>query len=176
MYSLAVLLPNFETVRCSMSSSNCCFLTHIKFSQDTGKVVWYSHLFKNFPVYFDPHSQRLSHHQWSRSRCLLEFLCFTYDPMNVGNLISDSSAFSKSSLYIWKFWVHILLKASLKDFEHNPTSTWNEQYCMLVWIFFVIALLCDWNENFFQSCGYCWVFQICWHTECSTFTASSFRI
>ena len=147
MYSLAVLLPNFETVRCSMSSSNCCFLTHIKFSQDTGKVVWYSHLFKNYPVCFDPHSQRLSHHQWSRSRCLLEFLCFTYDPMNVGNLISGSSAFSKSSLYICKFLVHILLKSNLKDFEHYLAIMWNESSCTVVWTFFGIALPWDWNEN-----------------------------
>ena len=52
-----------------MSSSNYCFLTCIQVSQEAGKVVWYSHLFKNFPVYCDPHSQRLSHSQWSRSRC-----------------------------------------------------------------------------------------------------------
>ena len=52
----------------------------------------------------------------------LEFPCFLYDPVNVGNLISGSSAFSKPSLYIWKFLVHILLKPSLKDFEHNLAS------------------------------------------------------
>ena len=52
----------------------------------------------------------------------LEFPCFLYDPTNVGNLISGSSAFSKSSLYIWKFSVHVLLKPSLKDFEHYHAS------------------------------------------------------
>ena len=52
----------------------------------------------------------------------LEFSCFLYDPTNVGNLISGSSAFSKSSLYIWKFLVHILLKPNLKDFEHYFAS------------------------------------------------------
>ena len=52
----------------------------------------------------------------------LEFSCFLYDPTNVGNLISGSSAFSKSSLYIWKFLVQVLLKRSLKDFEHNLAS------------------------------------------------------
>jgi len=52
----------------------------------------------------------------------LEFPCFLYDPMNVGNLISSSSAFSKPSLYIWKFLIQVLLKPSLKDFEHNITS------------------------------------------------------
>ena len=145
---------------------------------------------------------------------LKEFSCFFYDPMDVDNLISCSSAFSKSSLYIWKFLVRVLLKPSLKDFEHNfakmwpvfvaqpcPTlydwwiaahqaplsmwfsrqeywsglpftspgdlpdpgiearspalkadslpTMWNEHSCMVVWIFFGIALLWDWNENTF---------------------------
>ena len=56
----------------------------------------------------------------------LEFSCFFYDPMNVGNLISDSSAFYKSSLNIWKFSVHILLKPGLKNFEHYFVSVWDE--------------------------------------------------
>ena len=73
--------------------------------------------------------------------------------------------------------VHILLKSSLKDFEYNLSSMWNECSCMVVWTFFGIAFLRDWTEtDFCQSCAYCWVFQICWHIECSTFTASSFRI
>ena len=62
----------------------------------------------------------------------LEFLCFLYDPTNVGNLISGSSAFSKLSLYIWEFSIHILLKSRLKDFEHNLTSMQNEHNCMIV--------------------------------------------
>ena len=66
----------------------------------------------------------------------LEFPCFLYDPANVGNSISGSSAFSKPSLYIWKFSVQMLLKPSLKDFEHNLTSMWNECSCSTVWIFF----------------------------------------
>ena len=74
--------------------------------------------------------------------------------MNVGNLICGTSAFSKSSLYIWKFLVHILLKPSLEDFEHNLTSMWNEHNCKVVCIFFGIALLWDWNEN--------WPFPILW--------------
>ena len=82
---------------------------------------------------------------------LLEFPCFIYNLMDVGNLISGSSAFYKSSLHIWKFSVHILLKPSLKDFEHNLTSTWNEHNCTIVWTFFGIALLWDWNENTFSS-------------------------
>ena len=59
----------------------------------------------------------------------LEFSCFFNDPIDVGNLISGSSAFSKSSLYIWKFSVHIVMKSSLEDFEHVITSMWNELNC-----------------------------------------------
>ena len=77
----------------------------------------------------------------------LEFSCFFYDPMDVGNLISDSSAFSKSSLYICKCSVHVLLKPSLEDFEHDLASMTNECNCVVVCTFFGIALLWDWNEN-----------------------------
>ena len=73
--------------------------------------------------------------------------CFFYDPTDDGNLISGSSTFSKSSLYIWKFSVHVLLEPSLKDFEHGLASMWNEYNCAVVWAFFGIALLWDWNEN-----------------------------
>ena len=81
----------------------------------------------------------------------LEFSSFFYDPSDVDNLISVSSAFSKSSLYIWQFSVHILLKPHLEDFEYYYTVLWNE--CMVVWAFFGIALLWDCNENwpFHQS-------------------------
>ena len=106
----------------------------------------------------------------------LEFSCFFDDPVDVVNLISGSFAFSKTSLNIWKFTVHVLLKPGLENFEHYFTSGWDEYNCVVVWAFFGIAFLWDWNENCGQSCGHCWVFQICWHTECSTFTASSFRI
>ena len=75
----------------------------------------------------------------------LKFSCFFYDPMDVGNSISGSSAFSKSSLYVWKFSVHILLKPSLEDFEHDLGSLWNECNGAVVWIFFGIVLLWDWN-------------------------------
>ena len=73
----------------------------------------------------------------------LEFPCFLYDPTNVGNLISGSSAFSKSNLYIWKFSVHVLLKPSLKDFEHDHASVWNEYNCTVVLTFFGIVFLWD---------------------------------
>ena len=68
-----------------------------------------------------------------------------------------------------KFSVHVLMKSSLKDFEHYLASMWNEWNCTVVWTLFSIALLWDWiwkkKLNFFQSCGHCWVFQICWHIE-----------
>ena len=80
--------------------------------------------------------------------------CFFYDPVDVGSLISGSSAFSKSSLNIWKFMVHILLKPGLENFEHYFTSVWDECNCAVVWTFFGIAFLWDWNEN--------WPFPVLW--------------
>ena len=106
----------------------------------------------------------------------LEFPCF-YDPMYTGNLVSGSSAFSKSSLYIWKFLVHILLKCSLKEIEHYLASMGNEHHIMVVCIIFDIAFLWHWNENwFFQFCGHCSVFPVFWYINCSNLTTSSFRI
>ena len=103
-------------------------------------------------------------------------LCLFYDPMDAGNLISGSYAFSKSSLYICKFLVHILLKPSL-DFEHDLASMSNEWNCVKVWTVFGIVLFgIGMKTDLFQSCGHCWILQICWHIECSTFTASYFRI
>ena len=77
----------------------------------------------------------------------LELSCFFDDPVKVGNLISGSSAFSKTSLNIWKFSVHVLLKLGLENFEHYFTSMWDECNCVVVWAFFGIAFLWDWNEN-----------------------------
>ena len=96
--------------------------------------------------------------------------------MNVGNLISGSSAFSKTSLNIWKFTVHVLLKAGLENFEHYFTSMQDECNCAEVWAFFGIAFLWDWRKTDLPSCGHCWVFQICWYIEFSSFTESCFRI
>ena len=76
-----------------------------------------------------------------------ELSCFFKYPTDVGNLISGSSAFSKSNLNIWKFTVHILLKPSLKNVERYFTSVWGECNCAVVWAFFGIAFLWDWNEN-----------------------------
>ena len=77
----------------------------------------------------------------------LEFSCFFYDPVDVGNLISGSSAFSKTNLNNWKFTFHVLLKPDLENFEHFSASVWDECSCALVWTFFGIACLWDRNEN-----------------------------
>ena len=115
MYSFTSL----ESICCSKSSSNFYFLTCIQVSQETGKVVCYSHLFKNFPQLVVIHIVKgFSVVNEAEVDNFLEFPWFLYDPRDVGNLTSGSSAFSKSSLYIWKFSVHIPLKSSLKDFEH----------------------------------------------------------
>ena len=106
----------------------------------------------------------------------MELSCFCDDPTDVGNLISGSSAFSESSLNIWKFTVHLLLKPGLKNFEQYFARVWDECNCAVVWTFFGIAFGIGMKTDLFQSCGHCWVFQICCHIECNTFTASSFRI
>ena len=98
-----------------MSSSNCCFLTCIQASQEAGKVVWYSHLFKNFSQFVVIHKVKgFSVVNESEADVFLEVSCFFDDPTDIGNLISGSSAFSKSSLNIWEFTVHVLLKLCLK--------------------------------------------------------------
>ena len=122
VYSLDILLSQFGTksVHCFMSSSNCWFLTCIQVSQEAGQVVWYSHLFKNFSVCCDPH-KGFSVVNEARIDVFLEFsYC---DSMDVGNLISGSSAFSKSSLNIWKFSIHILLKTRQKPKTNNKRKS-----------------------------------------------------
>ena len=76
---------------------------------------------------------------------------FFYDLTDVGNLISGSSAFPKSSLNIWKFMVHVLLKPGLENVERYFASMWDECNCVVVWTFFGIAFLWDWNELTFSS-------------------------
>ena len=147
--------PNCEPVYCSMSNSNCCFLTCIQISQEAGKVVWYSHLFKNIPQFVVIHTVKgFGIVNKAEVDVFLELSCFFYDLVNVGNLISGSSAFSKSSLNIWKFSVHVLLKPSLENFEHYFASMWDDWNCTVIWMFFGIAFLWDWNEN--------WPFAVLW--------------
>ena len=111
-----------EPVHCSMSSSNCCFLSYIQVSQEAGQVVWYSHLFQNFPLFVIHTVKGSGIINKSERDIFLELSSFFDDPVDVGNLISDSSAFSKTSLNIWKFTVHILLKPGLENFKHCFTS------------------------------------------------------
>ena len=107
----------------------------------------------------------------------LELSCFFHDSVDVGNLVSGSSAFSKTSLNIWKFMVHILLKPGLENFANYFTNVWDECNCAVVWAFFGISFLWDWNKNWpFPVLWPLLNFPNCWHIECSTFTASSFRI
>ena len=106
-----------------MSSSNYCFLTYIQVSQEAAQVVRYSHLFKNFPEFVVIHTVKgFGIVNKAEVDVFLELSRFFDDPADVGNLISGSSAFSKTSLNIWKFTVHVLLKPSLDNFEHYLTS------------------------------------------------------
>ena len=161
-----------------MSSFNCCFLTYIQVSHDEGQVVWYSHLFQNFWQFIvihtvkglgivnkakiDVFSGALLLFGWS-SGCWqfdLWFLCL-----------------SKTSLNIWKFTVYVLLKPGLENFEHYFTSMWDECNCVVEEHSLPLPFLgIGMETDLFQSCGHSWVFQICWHIECNTFTASSFSI
>ena len=91
-----------------MSGSNCCFLNCIQVSQEAVKVVWYPYLFKNFPQFIVIHTVKgFSVVNEAEVDVFLEIPCFFNDPTNVGNLISGSSAFSKSILNIWNFSVHV---------------------------------------------------------------------
>ena len=161
-----------------MSSSNCCFLTCIEFSQEAGKVVWYSHLLQNFWQFDVIHIvQTFDLVNKAEIDVFWELSCFFSDPVDIGNLVSGSFAFSKTNLNIWKFTVHILLKPGLDNFEHYFTSVWDEFKCVVVWTFFGIAFLWDWNEN--------WPFPVLWPPLTfqnlltywvHIFTASSFRV
>ena len=153
--ALTYSFPNFEPVLFSMSGSNCCFLMCIQVSQEAGKVVWYPHLFKNFPQFAVTCTVKgFIVVNEAEVDIFLEFSCFFYDPTKVGNLISGSSAFSKFSLNAWKFTVRVLLKPSLENFEHCFADMWNECNCVVIWTFFGIAFLWDWNEN--------WPFPVLW--------------
>ena len=115
MYSFS----NFEPVSCSIFGSSCCFLTCIQVSQEAGIVDWYSHLLKNFPQFIVFHTVKgFGLVNKAEIDVFMELSCFFHDPADVGNLISGSSAFSKTSLNIWNFMVHVLLKPGLENFEH----------------------------------------------------------
>ena len=140
IYRLDNSFSYLEPVCCSMSSSNCCFLTCIQVSQEAGQVVRYSHLLKNVPQFIVIHTVKgFGIVNKAEIDVFLELSCFFDDPADVGNLISGSSASSKTSLNIWKFMVHILLKPGLENFKHYFASMWDECNCVVVWAFFGIA-------------------------------------
>ena len=119
-------------------------LTCIQISQDAGQVIWYSHLFQNFPQFIVIHTVKgFGIVNTAEIDVFLELSCFFNDPVDVGNLISGSSTFSKTTLNIWKFTVHVLLKPGLENFEQYFTSVWDECNCAVVGASFGIAFL--WN-------------------------------
>ena len=132
-----------------MSGSNCCFLTCVQISQEAGQVVWCSHPFQNFPQFIAIHTAKgFGIVNQAEIDVFLELSCFFDDPADVGNLISGSSAFCKTSLNIWKFTVHVLLKPGLENFEHYFASVWDECNCAVIWAFFGIAFLWEWKLTF----------------------------
>ena len=137
---------------CSTSGSNCCFLSCIQISQEAGNVLWCSQLIKNIPQCVVIHTKSLVYSMKQKQIFFWEFPCFFYDPVYVGNLISASSASSTSSLYVCKFSVHVLLKPSTKDFEHNLAGMWDECNYTVIGTLFGIAFI--WSEN--------WPFPVLW--------------
>ena len=138
-----------------MSNSNCCFLTCMQIYQEAGQVVWCFHFSKNCPQFVVIHTVKgFGVVNEVGADIFLELSCLFYDPKDVGNLISGSSIFPKCSFNIWKSSVHILLKPSLENFEHYFASVWDECNRAVVWTFFGIAFLWDWNEN--------WLFPVLW--------------
>ena len=141
MYSF----PDLKQVCCSMSSSNCYFLTRLQISQEGDKVVWHSHLFNNFTKFVVIYTVKcFGIVNKAEAGDFLELACFFYDSKNVSNLISGSSDFSKSSLNKWKFMIHVLLKPGLENFKHYLASMWDECNCVfehsLVLPFFGIGM------------------------------------
>ena len=118
-------------------------------------MAWYSHLFKSFPQFVISYTVKgFSIVNETEVDVFLEFPSFLYDPVNVGNLISGSSSFSKPSLDIWKFLAHITLKPSMKDFKHDFTSMGEECNCLVASTFFSTTLLGNWDED--------WPFLVPW--------------
>ena len=152
--ALTYSFPDLEPIHCSMSGSNCCFLTCLQISQKAGNVfsilisvrIFHSLLWPTVKVFGVVNKAEVD--------VFLELSCFFCDPLHVGSLITGSSAFSKSSLNIWKLSVYVLLKPPLENFENYFASMWNECNCAVVWTLFGIALHWDWNEN--------WPFPVLW--------------
>ena len=110
-------------------------------------MVWYSHLFKSFPQFIIHTVKGFGVVDETEIDVFLEFPSFLYDPVKFRNLISGSSSFSKPSLDIWKFSVHIMLKPSMQDFKHDLTSMGDECNYPMVSTFFGTTLFGDWDED-----------------------------
>ena len=111
-------------------------------------MLWYSNLFKSFPQFVTIHTVKgFTIVDETEVDVFLEFPSYLYDPVNVGNLISGSSSFSKSSLDIWKFLVRIMLKPSMQVFKHDLTSMGDECNCLMVSTFFSTPLLGNWDAD-----------------------------
>ena len=135
MYSF----PNLEPVCCFMSSPNCCFLTCIRISPEAGKMVWYSHLFQNFPQLIVIHTVKgFGIVNKAEIDVFLKLSCFFDDPTDVGNLISGSFAFLNPAEHLEVLCA--LFKPCFGNFEHYFTSVWDECKCAVVWAFFGICL------------------------------------
>ena len=174
MYSFSYLEP----VCCSMSSSNCCFLTCIQVSQEACQLVWYSRLFQSFPLFtvihtvkgFDIVNKAEIDVFWNSLAFLMiqqMLAIWSLVPLLFLNppWTSGSSWFTYCWSLAWRILSITLLacemSTNVRSFEHS-----------LALPFFGIGIKID----LFRFCDHCWVFQICWLIECSTFTASSFRI
>ena len=132
-----------QSVMCSLLT-----VTSWPASQEAGQMVWYFHLFQNFPQFVVIHTVKsFDIVNKAEIDVSLGLSCLFNDPEDIGNLIFGSSAFSKTSLNIWMFKVNVLLKPGLENFEHYFAGMWDECNCAVVWAFFVLAFLWDWNEN-----------------------------
>src|SRR5574337_448977 len=134
-----------EPVCCSMSSSNCCFLTCIQISQEAYQVVWYSHLFQNFPQFTVIHTVKgFGTVNKAEIDVFLELSSVFDDVADVGNLISGSSAFSKSSLNIYKLPGPVVFQHRLENLEHYSASVGDAWNCPVAGAFFGIAFASHW--------------------------------
>ena len=112
-------------------------------------MVWHSHLFKNFPQFVVIHRvKEFRVVSEAEADVFPESFCFLYDPTDIANLISSSSAFSYPSLNIWKFPVHVLVKPSMENFEHVFANVWDECNCMVMWTVFGLSLGLEWKLTF----------------------------
>ena len=138
-----------------MSGSNCCFWTHIQVSQETGKVVWYSHLLKYFPQFVVIHTVKGFSIVNEEVDVFLKFPCFLYDQWMLAIWSLLLLPFLDPACTYGSLWFMYCWNPAWRIFEHNLTSMQNECNCMVVWTYFGTALLWDWNKNSFSS--HCWV-------------------